>query len=219
MKKKTTVKYVLMLMGLVIFLLGYFLVYMDFADKTDELTGENRTLTDRLDVLEEYYTQLTDFETGIDADKAGINDTLSGYYSVETPEDFIMMATALEDEIGVRITSLSFEEPVYISEITAIEDTEDYISPVATRMLTGYSLTAVLDGEMTYSEMKEVLTYIYKQDDATSLDSVDLSYDATTGLILGSLIINKFYITGRDIEEHQANVPYTDIGKDVLMGG
>lgn len=67
--------------------------------------------------------------------------------------------------------------------------------------------------------MKEVLTYIYKQDDATSLDSVDLSYDATTGLILGSLIINKFYITGRDIEEHQANVPYTDIGKDVLMGG
>ncbi len=219
MQKKRTVKYILMLLGLVIFLAGYFLVYMDYAARTDELTAEIGTLTDRLGVLESYNARLNEFQTGIEANKTEIGDVLGSYYSVETPEDFIMLATAMEDAVGVSISSLSFEEPIYISEILAAEDAGDYTAPVTTRTLTGYGVTASMEGAMTYSEMKEVLAYIGSQVDATHLNAVEMSYDATTGLILGSLVIDKYYIEGRDIEEHQINVPYTDIGNDVLIGG
>ena len=219
MKKKTTIKYVLMLSGLIIFLAGYFLVYMDYSNKTDLLTAEIQTLGDRVDVLEGYDTNIGDYEAGIDGNKAQIGETLSNYYSFETPEDFIMMAKAMEDDIGVTISSLSFEEAGLISDITAVEDMEDYTAPVIPHTLSAYGITGSLDGTMSYSQMKEILSYIQKQDDATSLNAIDLSYDGTTGNIMGSLIINKYYILGRDIEEHKPNVPYTDIGKDVLIGG
>jgi hypothetical protein len=219
MKKKRTVKYMLMLLGLVIFLAAYFLVYMDFTDRTDKLTSESRSLSDRLGVLQGYDAQRTDFETGIEADKAKIAGALSKYYTLQTPEDFIMLATAMENAFGVSFSGLSFEEPVFISEITALDDAGDYISPAATRTLTGYGLTATLEGTMTYAQMKDVLDYIYKQADATSLDTVELSYDSTTGLLLGSLVIDKYYLTGRDLEPHQPNIQYTDIGNDTPMGG
>ena len=128
-----------------------------------------------------------------------------------------MLATAVEDDIGVTISGLSFDEAVYIGDIAAIEDITDYTQPIQTRTLTVYGLTAFLEGAMTYSEMKELLAYIYNQDDATSLISLDMSYDGSTGYLLSSMTIDKYYITGRDIEEHQPNVPYTDIGNDSLM--
>ncbi len=219
MKKKRTVKYTLMLLGLVIFLAGYFLFYLDYSDQTDTLTSEIKTLSARLDELEGYSQQLDDLQSGIDNDKASISDALQKYYTIETPEDFIMLATAMEDNIGVSILALSFEEPVLMMDIEAIDDAGDYVSPLTTRTLTGYNLTASLEGTMTYTEMKDALDYIYNQTDATSLNSVELNFDSTTGLLQSIFVIDKYYVTGRDLEEHQINVPYTDIGNDALMGG
>ncbi len=219
MKKKTTVKYSLMLLGLVIFLGVYFLFYLDYTDRTDKLNGDIAQLSDRFDELESYKAHTEEYEAGIEGDKTKISQALKSYYSAQLPEDFIMLATALEDDVDISISSLSFEEPFYIADINAIEDMTDYQAPVQTRQLTAYGLTATLEGAMTYGELKQALDYIGRQEDVTSLNSIELSYDNTTGLILGSMVVNKYFITGRDIEEHQPYVPYTDIGNDAPMGG
>ena len=80
---KTTVKFLLMLVGLVIFLTAYFLVYMDFTEQTEALEAESKTLSEQLSTLEGYYTQLDDYEAGIEGSKTEITDKLSGYYSMK----------------------------------------------------------------------------------------------------------------------------------------
>jgi hypothetical protein len=149
MKKKRTVKYMLMLLGLVLFLAAYFLVYLDFTDRTDKLTSEIRSLSDRLDVLQGYDTQRTDFETGIEADKAEIADALSKYYTLETPEDFIMLATAMENTFGVSFSGLSSRNPSLFRR-SRPSTTPGLYSARRDAHLTGYGLTASWKGTMTY---------------------------------------------------------------------
>lgn len=215
---KSTVKYVLMILGIIIFLAVYFLVYMDLTDKTDALNTEIATLNTRLDQLNGYNDKAASLKSSIDENKTIISDALVKYYSAETPEDFIMFATALEETLEADISTLSFKEPEPVYTLRGVKDSGDYTVPAEPMMLTGYRLSSTLDGTMTYPQMKAALDFISAQPDVTKLDSLNLNYDSATGLIFGSFAIDKYYITGRDIQAHQAVVPYTDIGKSVLIG-
>jgi hypothetical protein len=215
---KNTVKYVLIFIGLLIFLAAYLFVYMDYSDKTEALNKEITTLNDRLDQLNGYHEQIPAYESSIVENKAFIDETLGRYYSNETPEDFIMFATDMEGTLSLDINALSFTQPQPFCSITAVKDTGDYTVPVGAATLTGYKISSTIDGTMTYSQMKSALKFIYSQIDTTKLDSLNMNYDSSTGLILGSFVIDKYFIAGRDIQEHQATVPYNDLGKDVLIG-
>jgi hypothetical protein len=215
---KSTAKYLLMFLGVLIFLAGYFLVYMDFSNKTDALTAETKTLQDRFDLLSGYEGGLQKYKDAIDQDKTEIGETLGKYTSAERPEDFIMLATELENNIGLTVTSMSFTDPVQVYSITGIGELKDYSAPSAPLELTSCMLSSTIGTTMSYSQMKQALDYIGRQKDVTKLNSLNINYDSTTGLITGSFAVDKYYITGRDIEDHQLNIPYTNIGKDVLMG-
>lgn len=217
---KNTIKNVLMILGIIIFLAVYFLVYMDFSDKTDALNTEITTLNARLDQLNGYNEKAASLKSSIDENKTIISDALGKYYSAETPEDFIMFAVALEDTLGTGadVNTLSFKEPEPVYSIMAVKDSGDYTVPAEPMTLTGFKLSSTLDGTMSYPQMKTALDFINAQQDVTKLDSLNLNYDSATGLIFSSFVIDKYYITGRDIEEHQAVVPYTDFGKSVLIG-
>lgn len=215
---KKTVKYMLMVLGLIIFLAGYFLVFIDYSDKTDALDTEIAALNTRLDQLNGYNAKAEEYIRSIDENKAIVSDALGKYYSDETPEDFIMLATALEDTLGADISTLSFTQPATIYSITGVKPSDDYKVPAEPVTLKAFKISSTLDGTMNYLQMKRALDFINAQPDVTKLDNLNLNYDSATGLILGSFTIDKYYITGRDIQAHQAVVPYNDIGKSVLIG-
>lgn len=222
---KNTVKYILMLLGFVIFLAGYFLVYMDFTEKTDAATAAIEELNQRLAVLNGYKAELDKYKAGIEEKKASVNDILGRYYSDEQPEDFLMLAVAMENEITpgaggapFAVNSMTFAEPVLVCSINGIEDGETADDPVAPRELKCYMLSSKLNATMKYDQMKQALDFIGRQKDVTKLNRLDLNYDSSTGYINGAFVLDKYYITGRDIPAHQAVIPYTDFGKSVLMG-
>jgi len=215
---KNTVKYIMIFLGLIIFLAAYVLVYVDYTDKTDALNKEIKVLNDRLDQLGAYHEQIPDYEKSIEENKAFITEALGKYYSAETPEDFIMLAVDMENTLGVDISMLSFSQPEPVYTMTAVTETTDYTLPAETETLTGCRLASSLDGTMNYDQMKAALDFLGAQRDVTKLDSLNMNYDSSTGLILGSFAIDKYFITGRDIGEHQAAVPFVELGKDVLIG-
>jgi hypothetical protein len=215
---KKTAKYILIFLGLIIFLAAYVFVYVDYTDRTDALNKETATLNSRLDQLSAYHAQIPAYEKGIEENKAFIAAALDRYYSVETPEDFIMFATDMENALGAKITMLSFNQPELFYGVTGVKDTDDYTVPAATAALTSYKLSSAMNGIMDYSQMKAALDYINAQRDVTKLNSLNMSFDSSTGLILCGFAIDKYYITGRDIQEHQAVIPSTELGKNALMG-
>lgn len=215
---KKSVKYVLIIIGLLIFLATYFLVFIDFSDKTDALNTEITALNQKLDQVNGYFAEIATYKSSIEEDKLAVNSTLSKYNSVDTPEDFIMFAIDLEDKKELDVNALSFTKPTPIYTIMAVKDTDDYTVPLEPTLLTGYKVSSTMSSSMNYDQMKAALDFIYSQKTVTVLDSLSINFDSATGLILGNMIIDKYFVTGRDIQAHQAVVPYTDIGKSVLIG-
>jgi hypothetical protein len=218
---KGITKYLLLFIGLVVFLASYFLVYMNLTEKTDAINTEKAALEARLDILEGYYAKLPEYREGIEDNREKINIMLSRYYNVEQPEDFIMFATAMENEIGVGVTTLAFADPEPIAEIAGVKESEadDEKVPAEPLLLTAFGISSDMTGTMNYAQMKKALEFIYNQKDATTLDSLNVSFDSSTGLLLGNFTINKYFITGRDNVNHQAEIPFGDVGNSLLMGG
>ena len=142
---------------------------------------------------------------------------------MEWPEDFIMFAATMENQIGVDVASMSFTQPAPVFELAGVQEPDNAVSggentPLEPMTLTAYGISSTLKGTMTYTQMKTLLDRIYAQKDVTKLDSLDVSYDNTSGLLLGDLTLSKYFITGRDIPEHSPVIPYASIGNDHLMG-
>lgn len=215
---KKTIKYALMFVGLLIFLACYFLVYMDYSTKTDALNTDISGLNKRLDTLSGYNSDLPKYKSSIEENKAAISDTLGKYYSAERPEDFIVLATDMEKNIGLTVGGLSFTDPVVIYGIAGVTDAKNVGDPVKPLKLTSFMVSSTITASMKYAQMKQALDYISSLKDVTKLDSLDLTLDVTTGLITGGFVLDKYYITGRDIPDHQTGVNYTNIGKSTLMG-
>ncbi|MEL4106311.1 hypothetical protein AAFA46_05645 [Oscillospiraceae bacterium WX1] len=215
---KKTVKLLLICAGVLLLLASYFFVYLNFSGKTEELNAENDTLKKQLNTLNGYNSQQAVLKTKLDNDKADVDALLSHYYSMEQPEDFIMLASNMDNYLGVKVTALSFDEPAVVTKLAGVADTTYNTLPVTKKELTAYVLSSTVSASMNYSQLKNLLKSIYMQKDKTTLDSLTLNFDSSSGLILGTLKLNKYYITGRGIDDHKIDIPYNNIGKSVLMG-
>lgn len=215
---KSTTKYILIIFGVLILIASYFLVYMNFSDKTDAINTERARLTQKLDQLKGYQAQAAKYQSGIEEARSSVSETAGRYFSVVRPEDFIMFANGWEGNLGIIVNSMSFTDPVFICNIAGVEDPKDNKSSARVLSMYGYKISSTINTQMTYGQMKQALENIAAQKDVTSLESLNISYDATTGLILGGFVVNKYYITGRNIQEHQVDVPYSSIGRNVLIG-
>lgn len=215
---KKALNYILCALGVMILLAGYFMVYMDFSSKTDTVNSETQTLNTRLSTLNGYNTSLQKYKTTIDQDKTDINTVLSKFYSAEKPEDFLALAINIQNKLGPNVTGMTFAEPVVIFNINGVADTNDVKTPVKPQKLTTYLISATINAGMKYDQMKQTLDYILAQPDVTKLNRLNMTFDSATGLINGSFVVDKYYITGRDIEEHQVVLPKVSFGKSVLIG-
>ena len=215
---KKTVKVILMFVGILILIASYLFIFMDYTTKTDALNVEISDLDTKLNTLSGYEAGLPRFTETIAQDRTAVGDMLSKYRSVERPEDFIMLATALEDNVGLSVTGLTFEAPAAIWAATGVTDGKDVNAPVTQMPLVCYKTGSAISGEMNYEQVKQALDYISKQPGVMRLNSLNLTYDSSTGFIKGELSLEKYYITGLDIPEQETKIPAMDIGKNVLIG-
>lgn len=215
---KKVLNYILVVLGVAIFLAGYFLVYTDFVNKTDTLNAETQKLNSRLSTLSGYNANLQKYKTGIDQDKTDISQMLNKYYSAEKPEDFIMLAINIQNKVGPNVSGMTFTDPAATFEIAGVTDGKDANAPVKPVKLTSYMISSTINASMKYEQMKKTLDYIASQPDVTKLSHLSMTFDSATGLVNGSFVLDKYYITGRDIEEHQIVLPKVPFGKKALIG-
>ena len=215
---KKTAKYILMFLGILIFMASYLLVYMDYTSKTDGLSIDISDLRTKLDTLNGYEVSLPKYRDTVAQNKTDISGVLDNFYSSARPEDFIMLATGLEDSVGLSVTGLTFDEPAAVWAITGVADGKDDSVPAVPLQLMCYKTSSTITGSMNYEQIKQALDYISRQKDVTKLNSLNLTYDSSTGFITGEFLLDKYYITGRDVPDNETKIPYTELGKSILMG-
>ena len=203
---KRDVNLLLVVLGLAIVLLTYFLVFTNFSDQTDALTAETDALRPRLAELQDYVENIPVFEAGILEATERIDAEKLGYVQQVRTEDLIMYAVMLEDEMGVSISSASFSPPVLLYEFDA-PDAEG--NTVHYQVL---KTTMTLNAKFGYEPIKAAINRLYETADKTMLEDLSITFDVETGGLVGNVTIGKVFVTDGTYEYSPTKVPAGPFG-------
>jgi hypothetical protein len=108
--KKSDLKVVLYLVGVLALAAGYFLGYQKLAEKKTELVAQRTLLQQQEQQVNEIYENQGNYQEQADAATAGIDEILANYPSGVKAEDVILYAVDLENDYDAEISGMSFSE-------------------------------------------------------------------------------------------------------------
>lgn len=250
--KKTSRKDILLLIGLIGVLLAvasYFLIYQPNIEKTETLTAENQQL--RMRILD-LGGKMGNKQSYIE-DTERMNREMQEIYQlfpVDTKEeDSIMLAINQELLSPMTIDSLAInpleevpflenveqgEEVEYtyeIDEVEAYEDQEgiqDAATPESADTQNGssagnpfglYNRQATMNYSVSYDGLKRSIKNICLQTNRTGIESVSVAFDETTGLLVGSTVVNMYCVPGQEGKEYrEPDFSSVLLGTDNIFG-
>lgn len=172
--------------GLLIFICVYVLVYLDYVDKTAALESANATLKQELVVLEEYYRNMETYKQDIEAMKAEIEGILEEYPADAREEDILMLAVQIQEENKIAYTSINMEEKegVYTvaHDLIAAAGMEEAASDI---IFTQKHATYVT--ETTYADLKDCIAQIYASPNRIGIDNIVYCKNEERGTLEGNI--------------------------------
>lgn len=241
---KASKKEIGLLLGLLGVLLGvgvYFLYFSSTQEKSDALEAENTVLRAQIDSLEQLNMQSGTYESEIARMSGEIDDVMNRFPVDVREEDCILLA--INEEIGspMSINALTINPKVAVdfraeAEASRQEHLYDYddqlgeLAPEEEETTTEYSSSADIPGflesrQMTmnylvdYQGLKKSVDMIKTRLDKSSLESINLAYDESTGLLSGNATINMYCIPYQDDKEYKApDFSAVLLGTDNIFG-
>ena len=194
------------LLGLVIAVASYALVFNPMKLKNQELETELTTLKDKEAKLTELVDDFDYYKEQIEVCKEKSAEIETRFPSDVKPENEVMYAVELEDELEIEFSTLNYGTPLEI--ITDGQKADRF----------AYCTTLSANYRATYRGLKDVILYTADQADRMVVDTVTASYDGTTGNLVGSITINMYTVTGTERVYEKPYVPAMNVGIDNIFG-
>lgn len=81
-----------------------------------------------------------------------------------------------------------------------------------------YKAPASLTFNIGYSDLKRMIPFVYSGKERCSLDTITLSYDTTTGNLVGTMDLGIYYLTGTDKTYSEPAINGVQTGQSNLFG-
>ena len=240
--KKSEIQLLIAVIGVLIAVCTYFLVYSSFNEKSDALEAQNVTLSSQVATLEALDQRKADYIEATGKMQSYITNFENRFPADILPEDSIMMVKTLEDYTRTEVANIAFgseAEVVYTpaadaatatADATAATDTTatdaaatTVASPVSTDG-TAYADTHMYEVPLsisiscTYDDFKGLVRYIYNQQERESIQGVSISYNETDGMLTGNMTMNTYYLLGTDKVYSSPYIPDMQMGVDTIFG-
>ena len=211
MKKKLSlrdVNMILVVVGLVILVATYFLVYQNYSAKNAELDTQLTEREAHLKELQGYYDNLKEYEKGTADGKVNIAANLSKLPRGIKSEDFLVYIMDSMKEVNADLYSVSFTNENQISTFNTVIDGQK-------KECQGYQVSASFTGQMNYAQLKSYLDYVYNgSDKVTFVDNFVVTYNGENAKLNTTFGLSKYYITFDGSEYIPVPVPDVSIGVD-----
>lgn len=244
--KKSEIQLLIAVLGILVAVATYFLVYTKFNDMSDSLESQNMSLRSQVATLETLDQKKADYMEATEKMQNYIVSFENRFPADILPEDSIMMVKTLEDYTRTEVANIAFgaeSEVAYAPAADAAATTADATattdvtaadttatdaatatnSPVATEG-TAYADTHMYEVPLsisiscTYDDFKGLVRYIYNQQERESIQGVSISYNETDGLLTGNMTMNTYYLLGTDKVYSEPYIPDMQMGVDTIFG-
>lgn len=243
--KKSEIQLLIAVIGVLIAVCTYFLVYSSFNEKSDALEAQNVTLSSQVATLEILDQRKADYIEATEKMQSYITNFENRFPADILPEDSIMMVKTLEDYTRTGVANIAFgaeSEVAYApaadtaaaaTDATAATDTTATdaaattttasTSPVSTDGTVYadthmYEVPLSISISCTYDDFKGLVRYIYNQQERESIQGVSISYNETDGMLTGNMTMNTYYLLGTDKVYSSPYIPDMQMGVDTIFG-
>lgn len=221
--KKSEIQLLIAVIGVLIAVCTYFLVYSKFNEKSDALEAENATLSSQVATLEILDQRKADYIEATGKMQSYITNFENRFPADILPEDSIMMVKTLEDYTRTEVANIAFGSEAEVVYTPAADAATTAASPVSTDG-TAYADTHMYEVPLsisiscTYDDFKGLVRYIYNQQERESIQGVSISYNETDGMLTGNMTMNTYYLLGTDKVYSSPYIPDMQMGVDTIFG-
>lgn len=185
------------LVGVLVLVVVYVFVYLDFTQRTEELEKSNTELAAVVRELEEYNTNMEAYKVEIEEIKAEVNAILDEYPADVREEDAIMLAVELGERNTIDFDAINMEEKESVYTV------EPYLVTAAAMEGLDESLVftqkhAVYVNQTTYTELKSVIQQIYESNNRIGIDNIVYTKNEEYGILEGNIDIYFYSLAGTD---------------------
>lgn len=218
--KKTSAKQVMtyvLLVGLLVLLAVYFLVYKAYNEKAAAIENSNATLQQRVEELKGYYDKMDIYQADIDAMKEDVNKLLADFPADVKEEDIIVLALDTEKNalVGYKNINISDREALLTIPAATVQTagmanlTQDLI--FVERKTSYVNVT-------DYFNMKNVVKTINDSTNRLAISQLAYSRNEETGELEGTIEVTFYSVLGSGKEYIPQVLPEYESGLYNLFG-
>lgn len=218
--KKTTAKQVMiyvMLMGVILLLAVYFLIFQSYTDKADAILNSNVALSQRVTVLRQYYEKMDTYNDEIVLMQDQIRDWLDEFPADVKEEDIIVLALDTEKYAYVGYNNINIMDrealrtiPEATMQGVGMEElTQDLIF---VQRKTSY--VNVTD----YYNLKKCIATINDSDNRLTISNITYTKNKDTGELEGTIEVTFYSAIGTGKEYIPQKLPAYISGLHDLFG-
>lgn len=199
-------KLILMLLGIVIFALGYFVAFRPLMSKAEELKTANEPLETKLAQLEEIEENRDYYVSETENYNQKVTDYTAMFPADVKEEDAIILARDMEQKTGIWAFQLDISPQELTSSLTLddydedfneIEQDTDIQQLVADSSgMELYRMRNSFDFNGSYDAVKNVIDALNNDGRRMTIDSLDIDFSASTGQVGGTMVVNMYSMTG-----------------------
>lgn len=185
------------LAGLLLLVVVYVFVYLDYSQRTEELQASNAELKKTVDELQTYYDNMDTYKTEIEEIRTSIQDIMAEYPADAREEDVIMLAVQCQSKNAIAYDAVNMEEteevysvPAENVRLASIEGFND--------VLTFRKKKAVYVNETNYDNLKSIIEQIFACDNRISIDKIVYSKNEENGTLEGNIDLYFYSAAGTD---------------------
>ena len=196
--KKITEKQILtcvVLGGLVLILVVYFLVFKAYNDKADAMVTANAALNTRVNELKKFYEDVEKNKVEIESMQNQILEWLDKFPADVKEEDIIVTALDTEKNALVAYTNINIADrealytiPTATTLLSGIENLNQDL--IFVKRITSYVNTT------DYLNMKNIVRTLNESKNRLSIQNFNYSFNEETGLLDGTIEVAFYSICG-----------------------
>lgn len=185
MKRKRTVRMILIVLGVVLFVMVFQFLYKPLSETNAQLRDQKIKMQTEVNQLRILWAQKEEKKSAIAELEKKSEETIGGLPSFVAQEDQILYVHSLENE-NFEVTSMAMtpNTEVYKFNVNFLNKAYAGQSVLNTQLTLNYS--------GTYDEIKRICNQIQKNGNRETVQSIEMSYDQETGKITGTLVVNQY---------------------------
>lgn len=235
---ETAKKALLIIVGLLVCVLVFFLIYQPNSDEIITLESETSKLQSEVNRLTGLQTQIMQLQPTAEAHEAEMDMYFAEYPSRMTEQKAIYNIYRMMVDTGMRVTAIQPSRDMTFMQGGTLVGSEGAVVSENMEVATGAGASAEISPETkvpineiigkyaTYnlaiegkkSEVMDALDWISENSEHMAVGPLTLSYDAGTGKLSGTLAVNYYSMNGNGIAYVEPDTAGIVIGSEDVFG-